>query len=175
MKALPSTGSLPSEEERQKYIPSPRCRASARGDDGDKLWKISIILPSGKGKEIPGRWVSNLYSGKSEPSAVSRPRGEWQWSAKEEAGWAQALESGKSLAKEFGLYPVGNEETTEDFKQRLVTWSDLCFSKIIAAVGWNRKRLGQTLQTFWNRSSRTGCPIGDRKEKAHQRWLCRWL
>lgn len=44
-------------------------------------------------------------------------------------------ESQERLAKECGLYPVGNEETAEGFKQRQVTRSDLCLSKIIAAAG----------------------------------------
>lgn len=52
-------------------------------------------------------------------------------------------QSQESLAKEFGLYPMGNEETTEGFKQRQVTRSDLCFSKIIPAAGWRSTEIGR--------------------------------
>lgn len=63
-----------------------------------RTFKGNLILPGGKeGREIPGRWVSDLGSEKNELAGASRPWGEWRWRAKErketeEVGWAQTTE-----------------------------------------------------------------------------------
>lgn len=68
--------------ETQKCIVS-RMWASARGDVWDLKRVVWFCQVEKRGKEIPGRWVSNL-SEKSEPSGVSGSRGEWRWRAKDE-------------------------------------------------------------------------------------------
>lgn len=51
-----------------------------------------------------------------------------------EVGWVSTPEP-RTLAKQFGLYPVGNEETTEGSKRQEAR-SGLCVSEVVLATGW---------------------------------------
>jgi hypothetical protein len=152
-KALLSTGSQSSGEERRKwvYLQGLGQLAEMMKTSLNRFW----VLSGGKKRGLQGGGSANCAE-----KNVCCPDHEVSGSAGQRLGrdWEAGQEC---LAREFGLHPLGNEETRRGFEQRWVTWSDLRFSKIIPVAQWKMQGNGKGQS-----SSRSTSP----KQEFQQDW-----